>query len=201
MASKTEICNMACGHLGIGTTIANLDTEASQEARACRSFYDTVVKMAIRAYEWPFATKFQDLGLIESTPTSEWDYSYAYPSECLDLIRIFSGSRNDTVDSRVPYKIAVIDGNKVILTDEPEAEVEMIFYNETVEHWPPDFVLAVSFLLAHFIAPSVTGGDPFKLGSQAYQSYQWMINDSKASALNEVHRDPAPESEFTSGRE
>ena len=192
---------MACGHLGIGTTIADLDTEQSQEARSCRSFYDTVVQMAIRAYEWPFATKFQSLGLIETTPTDEWDYSYTYPSECLDLLRIVSGTRNDTVESRIPYKIAIIGDDKVILTDEPEAEVEMIFYNDTIEHWPPDFVLAVSFLLAHFIAPSVTGGDPFKRGQQAYQQYQWMINDAKASAINEVHRDPLPLSEFTTGRE
>lgn len=192
---------MSLGHLGVGTTIANVDTESSQEARACRTFYDTVVRQAFRAYEWPFATKFEDLGLIETEPTSEWDYSYTYPSECLDFIRILSGTRSDTVSSRIPYKIAVIGGTKVILTDEPEAVCEMTFYNEAVEQWPPDFQLAVSFLLAHFIAPSVTGGDPFKRGDKAYQQYQWMINDAKASAVNEVNSDPAPESEFTTGRE
>jgi len=201
VSSKTEICNMACGHLGIGTTIADLDTEASQEARACRTFYDTVVQMAMRAYEWPFATKFQDLGLIESAPTGEWDYSYSYPSECLQLVRIIGGSRNETVDSRVPYKIANINSAKVILTDEPSAVVEFIYYNQSIEQWPPDFMLAVSFLLAKFIAPAVTGGDPFNKGESAYQNYQWMINDAKASALNEVNRDPLPESEFISGRE
>jgi hypothetical protein len=192
---------MALGHLGVGVSISDIETDLGPQANACRRFYDTVIQMAMRAYEWPFCVKFQDLGLIESTPTTEWDYSYAYPSECLDFLRILSGARNDTVESQIKYKIATIDGDKVILTDEPDAVCEMIFYNESIEQWPPDFVLGASFLLAHFIAPIVSAGDPFKLGQSAYQKYQWIINDAKASALNEEHRDPAPESEFTTGRE
>jgi len=192
---------MALGHLGIGTTISNLDTEQSQEARSCRTFYETVLKSTFRAYEWPFALKLESLGLIEANPTDEWDYSYAYPSGCLDLIRILSGTRNDTLQSRIRYKIATIDEAKVVLTDEPEAVAEFIYYNETVEQWPEDFVLAISFLLAHYIAPAITAGDPFKRGAQAHQQYMWMINSAKASAMNEEQRDETPDSEFITTRE
>src|SRR5688572_11149621 len=106
MASETEIANLALSHLGVGKEIANLETERSQEAVACRRFYDTARDATLRDFSWPFATKIAVLGLIEADPNDEWDYSYRYPSDCLQLRRILSGVRNDTRDSRVPFKLA-----------------------------------------------------------------------------------------------
>lgn len=207
MASRTSVCNMAIGHLGIGTTISDIDTDQSAEAKACRRFYETVTKTAMRGYDWPFCTKLSSLGLlterdVDAThPTTEWQFSYAYPSDCQIFKRIPSGARNDTLDSRVKYRILIVGSSKVILTDFEDALCEYVFYNETIEQWPADFVLAHSFLLASFVAPSITGGDPFKRGAAALQSYQWMINDAKSTSQNEEQRDAQPESEFTTGRE
>lgn len=87
MSSSTEISNMALSHLAISREIAALDTERSQEAQACRRFYETVRKTVLRDYPWPFATKFATLALVEDDPNSEWDFSYRYPSDCLNARR------------------------------------------------------------------------------------------------------------------
>ena len=77
-SSKTEIANLAISHLGIGKTIANLELEKSQEAIACRRFYDTVRDSSLRDFPWPFAGKIQALALV----SNEWLYAYQYPSDC-----------------------------------------------------------------------------------------------------------------------
>ena len=37
---KTELCNLALSKLGISTFIADVDTEKSLEAQACRKWFD-----------------------------------------------------------------------------------------------------------------------------------------------------------------
>jgi len=55
MSSKTEISNMALSHLGVGYEIQNIETEQSQEATACRRYYDIALQTTLTDYPWPFA--------------------------------------------------------------------------------------------------------------------------------------------------
>lgn len=201
MSSKTEISNQAISHLGVGKEIADLDSESSAEASACRRFYDICRKTVLRDFHWPFATRIQTLGLIASNPTTEWNYSYRYPSDCLNVVRILSGVRQDTTDSLVPYKILNDDSGQIIYTDEEDAEIEYIRNVTNPAHFTPDFINAMSYRLAVYIAPRVTRGDPFKLGQAALQMYQMEISKAKATALNEEQSDKKLESEFIRTRE
>ena len=105
MASKTEVANMAISNLGTGKEIGNIDTENSQEASACRRFFDIALEAVLRDFAWPFANVTASAGLVDTNPTTEWGFSYRYPTSCLRLIRILSGVRNDTRQSRAPLKI------------------------------------------------------------------------------------------------
>ena len=96
MSSKTEIANMAISHLGIGKEIANLGIEKSEEAKACRRFYETAKTGVLVDLDWSFATKFVVLNLITAAPSLEWAYSYKYPVDCINMRRILSGTRRDT---------------------------------------------------------------------------------------------------------
>jgi len=200
MASSTEICNLALSHIGVGKEIANLETEKSEEAAACRRFYDTARDEVLRDFTWPFATVMATLGLIEEDPNDEWSYSYRYPSDCLMFRRILSGQRTDTRDTRVPYKIAQDSSGTLIFTDQENAECEYTIREDDPLRYPPDFVLAFSFLLASYIAPRLTGGDPFKLGQRALQLYALQISKAQANAKNEEQPDIEPDSEFTRAR-
>lgn len=199
--TEVEICNLALSHLGIGKEIANLATERSQEANACRAFFNVCRDETLNDADWPFATKFIDLGLVEEDPTDEWGFSYRYPSDCVKFRRIISGSRNDTRDTRVPYKIGKDSDGRLIYVDKEDAAAE---YTERVEDplfFSADFVIALSFKLAGYIAPRVTAGDPFKLRQQAMELYVYEISKAQANAFNEQQDERVPESEFINARE
>lgn len=192
---------MALSNLGLGKEIGNADTENSAEARAFRRFFETARDATLRDFDWPFATKFVDLGLIETGPTDEWGYSYQYPSDCLKFRRIPSGTRIDTTNTAVKFRIARGDSGQIILTDQQDAEGEYTVLVEAIEEWAPDFVLALSWRLAIYMAPRITGGDPFKLRESAAKMYAYQLALAQNNAGNEERLDTPPESEFISGRE
>lgn len=201
MASSTEICNMALSHLGIGKEIAALESERSQEAEACRRFYSTAQDATLRDFPWPFATKIAALALVEEDPNSEWGFSYQEPSDCLGLRRILSGIRNDNRQSRVPYRRAYGDSGAVIFTDAEDAEIEYTIRVTDPLRYSPDFILAFSLRIASYIAPRVTGGDPFKLGTRAMSLYEYELSKARSAAVNEEQDEEVPESEFIRGRD
>jgi hypothetical protein len=199
--SKTDIANMAISHLGVGKEIGNLDTENSQEANSCRRFYDTAREAVLRDAPWPFATTRRALALIATDPNDEWNYSYRYPSDCLFLRRILSGVRNDSRQSRAPYKLERDAAGQILFTDVQDAVAEYTIREEDVVRFPPDFSIALSYRLAVYVAPRLTAGDPFKLGVNAMNMYRIEIAQVRASAFDEEQPEEPPESEFIRARE
>jgi len=198
MASRTEIANMALGHIGVGKKIANIDTETerSQEATACRQFYDIALAATLRDFAWPFATRIEELGLVEEDPNSEWSYSYRYPTNCVEMRRILSGTRTDTHQSRVPFRIIHDASGKLILTDQENAEAEYTILASDPLQYPPDFILAFSYRLATYIIPQITTGDQFTIGKGLLQLYMLEIRRAQTNAANEEQPDQEPDSEF-----
>lgn len=199
--SSTQCANLALGHLGSLKEIANLDTENSQEARAMRRFYTQALDEMLRGFSWPFAMKTADLSLIEEDPTTEWAFSYAYPTDCLFLRRILGVARNDSKQSRIPFREAFSDDQQLIYTDEEDAVMEYTVRVSTVERWPVDFVKAFAFLLASYAAPSITAGDPLKLGDRAMVNHISALAVAKANSNNEECEEEPVDSEFVRARE
>lgn len=201
MATSTEICNLALGHLAVGKEISNLNTDQTPQAIACRRFYETALKKTLRSFAWPFATVFEPLALVEENPTDEWDFSYRYPTDCLFIRRIMSGTRNDTRQSRIPYKIGNDGQGRLIYTDKQEAEIEYTQYVTDSTVYPDDFILALSFCIAMYVAPSVTDGDPFKLGERAEMMFRVSLSEAMDASFSEEQSEEEPFSEFTRSRE
>lgn len=201
MASETEIANLALSHLGVGTEITSLETEKSEEAAACRRFYTLLRDASLRDFPWPFTTKIIAVGLVEEDPNDEWSFSYRYPTDCLKLRRILSGTRNDNRQTRIPYKVARDDDGLLIWTDMEDAEVEYTVQETNSERFSPDFVTFLSLRLAVAIAPRLTRGDPFKMGERAARLYEFESSKARATAVNEQQDEENPDSQFISGRE
>lgn len=201
MASATEIANLALSHLGVGKEISNIETDRGQEAQVCNRFYTICKELVLGDYSWPFATKFQTLALIEEDPNSEWAFSYRYPSDCLFFRRVLSGVRNDTRQSRVPYRNAYDSTGRIIFCDVEDAEAEYTINISDTTFFSPSFVMALSFRLATYIAPRITGGDPFKLGAKAMEMYMLEISKAKAIASNEEQAEEEVQSQFIRDRE
>lgn len=105
MTTDTDICNQALDLIGTRSTIASLQ-ENSNEARACRRFYEQTRDAMIRGAHWNFARRTAYLTMLKSAPgTPEnptaggglwdpswppppWLYTYQYPSDCLLMIMI-----------------------------------------------------------------------------------------------------------------
>lgn len=196
MASETEICNLAISHLGSGKEIGDLSTDKSNEASACRRYYEVTRDTLQRDYDWPFATSIATLSLVEEDPNDEWSYSYRYPSDCFRFRRILSGIRNDTERTRVPFKIAYAADGQVVFTDQQDAQAEYSIKVTDPARFSPDFIMALSFRLAAYIAPRITAGDPFGMGKNAMQQYLFHLSTAEKTAGNEEQRDQPVESEF-----
>ena len=90
MTTDADIANMALSRLGTRATIAALN-ENSAEARAIVTWYATVRDSLMRARDWNFSRV--TLALASSgTPPARWGRSYAYPSDCLRLLRLDLGT-------------------------------------------------------------------------------------------------------------
>lgn len=200
MASLTEICNLALGHLGSSNTVANADTENSAEAKTFRRFYETVRNATLRDFNWPFATKFEALALIEEDPTEEWGFSYQYPTDCILMQRLLSGNRNESEAERIAYKIARIDDSKVILTDQQDATAQYTMLITDVNEFTPDFILALSFHLAFMMGPHIARSDS-KMIEAAERKYVNYISQARAQAYNEEQPDVLPEASYILARD
>lgn len=201
MSSSTEICNMALYHLGASQRIQNLETDKGQAATSCRTFYEIARDEVFEDFAWPFARTREFLALVEESPTDDWGYAYQYPANASNLIKIPSGTRNETKSSMIAYEVAYGDSGKLIYTDQSEAEIIYTKKITDTARYSAKFIMALSYKLAGYIAASVTGGDPFKLKAQADANYQIAIMQARANALNEERSEPLPESEFITGRE
>jgi hypothetical protein len=203
VASSTEICNLALRHLAVGKEIANLDTEKSEEAAACRRFYPYARDQVLRHFPWPFAKRFQQLALVESQPNYEWAYAYRYPSNCITIRRILisTGIRAQTETSRIPFTLAQDDNGLLIYCDEPDAQIEYTVKTDSPAYYPPDFIQALAFRIAAYIAPSVAGANYVSLSTRALELYQREIEIARTAALSEETADIAPDSEFITVRE
>jgi hypothetical protein len=201
VSSESEICNLALGHLGIGKTISNFDTDTSQEAKVCRRFYTIARDEVLRDFEWPFATQIEALALISEDPNTEWSYMYRYPTTAVDLRRILSGIRNETRQNRIPYRVAFDSSAKVIFTDEQAATAEYTYKVTDPTFYPSDFIMAFSYRIATLIASTITAGDPFNLREQTGKLYEVHIKKAAANSMNEEQADEEVNSELQRARE
>ncbi len=196
MASKVGICNMAIGFLGDSDEIANLDTERSSAARACRLFYPEVLKELLRDFDWKFAKRVVALGLVEENPNDEWGYSYRYPSDCVRAIRILSGLRNDTIKTRIAYDISSDDGGELIYTDAANAELAYTKFLDDPSKYPPDFTMALAYLLASRIAPKLVSTEPLSAVEDMLKLYEKQVGKAKSAMAMEVVDDPEADPEI-----
>lgn len=197
--TETDICNLALGYLGVSKTIASLD-ESSTEARACKRHYANDRDTVLADFAWPFATRFQDLALVEEDPTDEWSYSYRKPTGALVCRRIVSGYANEAADQRIPFRIASDDIGELIFTDEQDAQMEFTWKITSTARFSATFAKALARKLASSIAAAITGGDPYKLGERQLQLYMVEIGAASAAALNESQAAPDPDAESIRAR-
>lgn len=197
--AEIDLYNLALSHIGISAE-CQATTENTPEANACRRFFTQVRDEILSEFPWPFARTFATLALIEADPTDEWGFAYQYPSDCLQMRRLLGGVRNEARQDRVPYLLGRGDSGRVIYTDLDDAVAEYTSVVEDTTQFDALFAQAVAFKLAYYIAPRLSAGDPYKLGTRAYQLYQQTMEQAASDAANEEQVEDVPDSEFIRAR-
>lgn len=200
-ASDVQIANMALAHIGSGKLITNLITDRSKEAIACNLFYAQTRDEVLQDFPWGFASRRAVLGLVGDDPTTEWSYSYRYPSDALAVRSIASGvSRMETPASQVPHRILSDETGRLLYTSQTDAVIEYTARVIDSAQYPPDFVQAVALKLAAYIAPSLMSDGAPGARSALLQHYALQLSVARRSSANEGRPDVAAESEFITGR-
>jgi hypothetical protein len=209
-ASDASICNMALSHLGHDKQITAL-TDRSTEARACNTWYEQCRNEVLRARPWPFATVLADLALVtdfsdNTDPgydvNAEWTFAYAVPSDSLRVLRLpYGSSRNATNDTTAKYRIKRnTSGGSLIYTDQDSATVEYIALVEDPNDFAPDFIAALSHLLAARICPLVTTEGRTEKQQFQFLLYRQMLGVASATAGNEEAPDVLPDGPYLNAR-
>jgi hypothetical protein len=207
--SEAQLCNAALSALGLDADIQALD-ETSAEARACNLFYENTRDEVLRDFPWPFARQVTAtaLSVVVGQP-NEFTYQYREPADSLRPLRLLpygtvtgvTTGRLETAATRVKFVRREDSSGGLIWTDFYNPVLEYTALVEDVARFPPDFSAALALLLASYIAPRLTGGDPHKLGERSLIKYQWRIQTARANAANEDAQELPTDSELILARE
>lgn len=85
---------------------------------------------------------------------------------------------------------------KAILADHENLCAEFTADDTVVNDFPGDFKAALIFKLAFYMAPSLTGGDPYKVGERAMMMYNQVVQTAAMHAFNEETQDQQRPGEF-----
>ncbi len=200
--SKVQIGNFALAHVGTRSTIESF-TENSTEAPLVALWYDYCRVEALEAFDWSFARRRLVLATIAiGIAEDRWTYRYQYPSDCVAFRKIAGEdtTRSDDAADPFPYAIEMTDDQsaKSILTDVESAVGVYTFDQEITSFFSAHFVNTLSRLLAHRIAPSLTGKQSIIDGQ--WQEYQSMLRTAPAHNANEQMEPPPRDAEWIRGR-
>lgn len=196
--SKTKIANMALHHVGANTQIEDLD-EQSSNAKVCKLWYDHARQQVLEGYNWTFARRRLTLAEHSEDPPDEWAYRYQYPAGALKIRELPSGLRDQS--DPIPFEVELNeDGDqKTILTDMDEASAIYTSDIETTALFSPHFVITLSYLLAHYIAPKITSKT--QKTQEMYQQYLRCLAVAPSMDANESAKGPPREAEWVRGRD
>lgn len=197
MTSQVEIYNLALMNIGHTQTVSSLE-ERSKERIVCSQFWTITRDAVLAEFNWPFATKYETLALIDDE-TKPWQYTYQYPTECLKALYLVNDGLIQPDERYQPeYETAYGDSGRVILTDHPDAVLAYITRVEDAGRFPPLFVIALAWRLAQHIAMPMTATQ--SLVQSCAQQYKITSQEAWAEALNESKYRNNHESEYVTVR-
>jgi len=190
-----QIINMALGHLGDTQFIASR-TELSNQRLGAVVYYDASLQMMLEGFIWPETTKYAALGLVETTPNLDWDYSYRYPSDCFMVRRILTGlGRQET--SPPPFVTGQDDSGRLLYCNVEAVEIEYT-KNTSVAQFSGHMANALSWWLAGEMCPGLARDR--KTAAGCYQMAERIMMAAQAKARNESQDHPEPDSEAMRAR-
>lgn len=203
MASKTGIVNIALTRIGVSKKVSNVDTENSPAAIAARTLIDEDIKYVLRDFPWPFATAYATLALVDGSTTenatSDWRYSYRYPTDCLFARRIVVSSVGRRNPTPPPFRIGRDAQGKLIYTNEPSAELEYTYDVTDVSEFDSLAASQLAWKLAAGLAPPLSRVKG--IAETCMQLYEIDKSKAQSRALNEGQQEEPLDAELIQARD
>lgn len=146
MASKINICSMACSLVG-AKRVNDLDNPSTEEERECVLWWDHAVQEILEDHDWKFARDYQGNLAVSASPSGEYDHAYQIPNNCLVVRYLWDREAL----ARVTASEYELHGRH-ILTDLDEVNVIFTRSDVAVGMFPAYFVTALVYNLAHYIS-------------------------------------------------
>lgn len=198
MVCAIDICNQALFHLGVAA-ITDLDDGGDISAVACKLFYDSALRTALRDHPWGFAKTEIALSAAENPGAyPSYDYAYQYPHDCLRPLKIHCANRKEAKKIEYDVQINHSRTGKVILTDQASAILTYIVYIPDPNLYDGWFVEMLVLCLAAKIAGKLTG-DTNK-SKNMLAAYLQAKDQAQALAGNENYEEPAFYNDFLQAR-
>lgn len=217
--SEVNVVTMALAQLGETTTVSSILTPTTKAEKLAALFYPRVRDSIFGSHKWSFATRRQALALTSST-RSGWAYVYSLPVDCQLAIALDLGYRNGSQlgdlanlgstqrdpswplipTARARFAIEASDdlSGRVLCCDVQDAGLAYVARVEDPSLWPQPFTDAVMWgLCARLVMPLAVKPD---MASMVLKLADAALMAAIASDENEAFHDPAPDSDFVTGR-
>ena len=186
--SSIDICNLALAHIGDESNVTSIaPPDGSVQAAHCSRFYPIALSQILERHAWSFATTRISLALTGTAP-SEWDYQYAYPTNCVKVLKIlpYEGTSDDITEEFQVESLA--DGTRVIMTNTELATCRYILNVTDTSKFTPAFTVAFSWLLASYLAGPITKDLAKK--ESTYKVFLIELGTAAKLDANSGNRDP-----------
>lgn len=182
-----DVVNIALRRIGSKARITSI-YEGSSAANVAIDIYAQTRDELLRAFDWDFAERNVLLTLLKQAPPMgyipphgwnptqypalPWMFSYAYPSDCLEVRALKPSPLFIPNFSPVYWRWSVENDQtytppqKVILCNVPNAVLTYTGQITNPLDWEADFTEAFAAMLGQRLSPSLTGLEAAKLESQ-----------------------------------
>jgi hypothetical protein len=194
MSSEVDLSNLALSHLGDAAEVVAIDPpDGTAQSALCGRFYPFARGVLLEMFPWTFATKRVALAEVDNPSPDDWSFAYALPSTCLrPLSSLLPGvpERYLGTDSDLgsfPYVIeAAPDGSPVMYTNVETATLRYIDLITDTTRYTPGFTLALSRLLAAYLAgPLLKGKEGIRVSQE---QMKWFDLEFKKAAAADANR-------------
>lgn len=190
VGSVVDICNMALAHLRT-REIASIDDQ-TPEGSNCKKFYQQSVDETLRKVDWSFARTYAQGVPVPGAPyIPGWVRAFQYPIDCASIRRI---ARHSSVGRVQKYELSQAGGVRLIYTNASAPVFVYTSKSVPISAYDDEFVKALSYILASYIAIPVTGKAELMTGMQ--QLARGALALAQASNHNEEPEtldDPVPD--------
>jgi hypothetical protein len=210
--TDVSICNLALTHLGDKAAVVSISAPTTAQETYCATYYPIARDLVIAAHSWSFCTVRKALSASTVSPPSTWAYCYDAPAGLVNLIELLDANASD--DYSTPVNFTQVDGTTaaianlgvptpypfaqewdetnskaLIYSDLASAVARYTIGNTAPANFPSEFVMAVSYQLASFLAGPILKGDvAIKVTpAMAAEANRWMskakLSDTSARLI------------------